>query len=174
MRSPVSPAPKHLATRGIGSSVVCLFAASRAAIAPAVAILLAIATPLACREPSDEVLGADLYARYCASCHGEIAPTGAIAGRQPDAPDLTRLAARFGSPLRRDELASFIDGRRELRAHGTREMPAWGEQLYRGYPETPGTETVRKGTLELIIDFLESQQRGAAAAVSAQEKGGRT
>jgi hypothetical protein len=84
---------------------------------------------------------------------------GGVTGRRPEAPALDALAARFGSPLRRDELAAFIDGRRELPAHGTREMPVWGVRLYEGFPKSPGTETVREGTVEMIVEYLESVQR---------------
>lgn len=122
------------------------------------AALLATA-PVGCREVSERELGAELYRRHCTSCHGEIGPDGALAGRRPEAPDLTGLGARFGSPLRRDELAAFIDGRRELPSHGTREMPAWGVRLYESYPQTPGTETVREGSVAMLVDYLDSVQR---------------
>jgi mono/diheme cytochrome c family protein len=88
----------------------------------------------ACSEAGSEQRGAELYARHCASCHGAIASTEEVTGRRPDSPDLTRLAARFGSPLRRDELTVFIDGRRAIPAHGTRNMPVWGVELFRGFP----------------------------------------
>jgi mono/diheme cytochrome c family protein len=126
------------------------------AIGPA--LLLGLA-PVACRETSRAELGAAQYRDYCAACHGAIGADGAVTGRKPDAPDLTALAARFGSPLRRDELAAFVDGRSEVLAHGTREMPAWGARLYEDYPQTPGTEAVRSGTIELLVDYLESVQR---------------
>jgi mono/diheme cytochrome c family protein len=124
-------------------------------------VVLALVTPLwlACREPSSEETGAVLYARHCAPCHGDVGRRDAATEPPPDAPDLTRLGARFGTPLQRDELASFIDGRREVKAHGTRDMPAWGVRLYEGYPETSGTETVREGTIEMLLDYLESVQR---------------
>ena len=127
-------------------------------VAAAGAAVLALGT-FACRETSRPELGAAQYREYCASCHGEIGPDGGVIGRKSDAPDLTALAARFGSPLRRDELAAFIDGRRELQAHGTRDMPVWGARLYESYPQTPGTEAVRGGTVELLVDYLESVQR---------------
>jgi hypothetical protein len=37
-------------------------------------------------------------------------------------------------------------------------MPVWGTRLYEDYPQTPGTETVREGTIALIIDYLETIQ----------------
>ncbi len=37
-------------------------------------------------------------------------------------------------------------------------MPVWGTRLYEDYPQTPETETVREGTIALIIDYLETIQ----------------
>lgn len=134
--------------------------ASRRGLAGAAALAgVALLAASACRETPHLELGARHYAHYCASCHGTIGADGAVTGRKPEAPDLTALATRFGSPLRRDELAAFIDGRRDVRAHGTREMPVWGARLYEDYPQTPGTEAVRSGTLGLLVDYLETVQR---------------
>jgi mono/diheme cytochrome c family protein len=164
MRWILTPGLPRPAARGLlrgAKSTLRLSAAApgrSARVAAAGAALLMLGA-LACREASRPELGAAQYREYCASCHGAIAPGGAVTGRKPDAPDLTALAARFGSPLRRDELAAFIDGRRDVLAHGTRDMPVWGARLYESYPQTPGTEAVRGGTVELLVDYLESVQR---------------
>lgn len=124
------------------------------------AALAAIALVLAaCHGTPRAELGNNLYDEYCASCHGTVTEEGAVSTtRATEAPDLTRLAERLGQPLPRETLASYIDGRRELSAHGTREMPVWGTRLYEDYPQTPGTEAVREGTVALIIDYLETIQ----------------
>jgi hypothetical protein len=153
-------APARWRARGAKSGV-CSYAAARRSCGwqeIALVVLLALAAA-GCRQASQAELGAVQYRRYCASCHGEIGADGVVTGRTPDAPDLTALSARFGSPLRRDELASFIDGRRDVGAHGTRDMPVWGARLYESYPQTPGTEAVRGGTVDLLVDYLESAQR---------------
>ncbi len=109
--------------------------------------------------------GAGLYMRYCASCHG-VAARGdgpaAAALRTPPA-DLTRLAERYGQPLPMERLAAFVDGRAAVRAHGSREMPVWGEALYAGdRPDTPAREAARSGTILLILEYLDTQQRSVA------------
>jgi hypothetical protein len=38
-------------------------------------------------------------------------------------------------------------------------MPVWGTRPYESYPKTPGTESVRSGTVEILVDYLESVQR---------------
>jgi hypothetical protein len=75
-------------------------------------------------------------------------------------PDLTQLSARYGSPLPRAALAEFIDGRRDVRAHGMREMPVWGERLYEDLPPDVGLEAAKASTIYLILEFLESVQGG--------------
>ena len=37
-------------------------------------------------------------------------------------------------------------------------MPVWGRRLYESYPQTEGTERVKAGTVELILDYLDSVQ----------------
>jgi len=145
----------------------------RIAVAAASAVLGA--RMLAAAEPaseSPEQTGARLYARYCASCHG--------VGGHGDGPlvkvltvkpaDLTSLGERYGRPLPTEPIAAFIDGRSDVKAHGPREMPVWGEQLYRGKlgqspaPDTPSgkvREAARRGAIELIVAYLQTIQQPA-------------
>ena len=76
---------------------------------------------------------AQLYQRFCASCHG----TGGF-GDGPVAPslkvmvpDLTRLAKRRGGEFPDDLVLRIIDGRAIQVPHGTREMPVWGYEFRR-------------------------------------------
>ncbi len=72
--------------------------------------------------------GQELFLRYCASCHGPEGrgdgPVAASLATPP--PDLTTLAARAGGPLDPAAVMATIDGRRDVAAHGAREMPVWG------------------------------------------------
>jgi len=61
-----------------------------------------------------------------------LAPAAALT--TPPA-DLTRIAARRGGSFPDGEVARFVDGRFDLPAHGTREMPVWGERFGAGIPE---------------------------------------
>jgi hypothetical protein len=40
------------------------------------------------------------------------------------------LADKYGVPLPAARIAQLIDGRDAVRAHGTADMPVWGEKLY--------------------------------------------
>lgn len=110
--------------------------------------------------------GAQLYTTYCASCHGVTAhgdgPAAASLRRPP--PDLTHLSERWGVPLDQQALAAFLDGREAPRAHGTPDMPVWGEKLYAGErAESPAREAARRGTILLIIEYLQTLQPPAEA-----------
>jgi hypothetical protein len=48
-------------------------------------------------------------------------------GREAKPPaDLTQLARKAGGQLDERALLEVIDGRRQVSAHGTRDMPVWG------------------------------------------------
>jgi mono/diheme cytochrome c family protein len=90
-------------------------------------VALAAATGCVDRE-SRHVAGADLFLRYCASCHGVDAKgNGPIAAalKRPPA-DLTTLARRAGGHFDEGAVMAKIDGRRLVAEHGAREMPVWG------------------------------------------------
>jgi len=119
--------------------------------------------------------GARLYAAYCASCHGVDGkgdgPLVEVLVAKPF--NLTRLSEKYGSPLPVDQIAAFIDGRKDVTAHGPREMPVWGEQLYRGEPgkspspDSPSgriREAARRGTIDLIIAYLDTIQAPPSGA----------
>jgi mono/diheme cytochrome c family protein len=109
-------------------------------------------------------LGAQLFARYCASCHG---PTGVGDGHvaralsRPPA-DLTRIAARRGGEFPDAEIAHWIDGRFDVPAHGTREMPIWGRRLADPIAEDASGEEVARGRIDLLVGYLETIQVRAA------------
>jgi mono/diheme cytochrome c family protein len=111
--------------------------------------------------PNDVQKGHSLYLEHCASCHGMSGE-----GNGPLAPGLTvppsnlrKLSERYGNPLPADEIARFIDGRAEVRAHGPRDMPVWGKRFYsadgrRGF----ATRTMRK-----LVAYLQSIQLDTGA-----------
>jgi mono/diheme cytochrome c family protein len=113
-------------------------------------------------DPVLAELGRDVFVRRCASCHGESGQgDGPAAGalRTPPA-DLTRIAARRGGVFPKGEIARFIDGRFAVAAHGTREMPIWGQRLGEQIPEADVSEEVVRGQISVLIEYLASIQRG--------------
>jgi mono/diheme cytochrome c family protein len=124
--------------------------------------LLLLASGAALAAADDVALGRQIYLERCASCHGL---TGE--GDGPVAPALTtppanlrRLSERFGNPLPEDQVARFIDGRAEVKAHGPRDMPVWGARFY---VETHNESAVRARIAKLVA-YLQSIQTGARHA----------
>ncbi|MEM7410142.1 MAG: c-type cytochrome [Myxococcota bacterium] len=122
------------------------------------------ASPVAAEpEPADPVLaemGAPLFARYCASCHGAQARgDGPVAkALNPPPADLTRIATRRGGDFPEGEIARFIDGRFNLDAHGSREMPVWGERLAPAVPDAGISEAIVRGNIVSLVEYLKSLQ----------------
>jgi mono/diheme cytochrome c family protein len=105
--------------------------------------------------------GAELYKHYCASCHGKSgAGDGPVAPSLRAAPpDLTRIAQRHGGRFPDDWVYRVIDGREYLVTHGPRDMPVWGQELWReqGAEVSAGLKT--EAAIERLVDWLKSMQR---------------
>jgi mono/diheme cytochrome c family protein len=105
--------------------------------------------------------GRDYYLQACASCHGTDArgagPVAASLAVKP--PDLTTMAKRRKGKFPYDELASYIDGRKDIAAHGSREMPVWGERFAEEYPQEPLQNRIIHGKVLMLLVYLDSIQR---------------
>lgn len=131
------------------------------------ALLLAAAAPALAAGPetvhqiNKAHPGYQLYRQYCGSCHGVFADGhGPVAQfLDPKPKNLTELYKEFGTPLATAKLISIIDGRDMIRAHGTSDMPIWGKHLYRSIPPNPGKEAMKRGTLQVIIEYLQTIQK---------------
>jgi mono/diheme cytochrome c family protein len=128
------------------------------------AVLAGVIIYLATRPTEVVALeGRDLYARYCASCHG-VSGRGdgpAAAALQPPPADLTQLRERYGEPQPLRQVIAAIDGRRPVRAHGESAMPVWGAIFQRemeekkvGWPQAMTIQQVR-----LIAEYVLTLQR---------------
>ncbi|HLA79754.1 MAG TPA: cytochrome c [Vicinamibacteria bacterium] len=126
------------------------------------AVLVLSAAPVSAESPSGPdraaaAKGETAYRRYCAACHGAAGKgDGPIASELRTPPsDLTRLGGKTGK-FSFDKVASQIDGRETIRAHGTTDMPAWGDV----FPKTKGTNaTTVEDAVGQIVHFLWSIQR---------------
>ena len=82
-------------------------------------------------DPATVVSGAELYKIHCAACHGPDGKGGGPAAgalkRIP--PDLTTISRRSGGQFPTMRVTHIIDGQELTEAHGTREMPIWGDLL---------------------------------------------
>ena len=68
------------------------------------------------------------FVTSCASCHGEDGRGGGPVAEflTIPVPDLTLLAIEYDGHFPEELVFNTIDGRRNVPAHGSREMPVWG------------------------------------------------
>ena len=110
-------------------------------------------------QPENVALGALSYRVHCVSCHGESGRgDGPLTETLKIRPaDLTRPCKEHGGELSVERTSAAIDGREEIRAHGTREMPVWGIGLRDLGRDTDQEGEVRAKILDLIA-FLKTLQ----------------
>ncbi|MGE0483920.1 MAG: cytochrome c [Gammaproteobacteria bacterium] len=102
--------------------------------------------------------GAALYVEYCAVCHGsEGRGDGPLAGGLTVKPaNLRRLGVANGSEFPTARIAASIDGRDQPLAHGTRDMPIWGEAFKR--TQGPYGERRVNERIDALVDHLRRLQ----------------
>jgi len=105
--------------------------------------------------------GKDRFERYCSSCHGTDAKgDGPLANLLTEKPaDLTQLAKENQGKFPGIKVMHQIDGRDTVRAHGTSDMPVWGESFKAaGTTSSPTGESAVRGTAQEIVRYIESIQ----------------
>ncbi|HZO80091.1 MAG TPA: c-type cytochrome [Candidatus Binataceae bacterium] len=145
-------------------------AAIGAAVALAIALLAvwprcALAQTRPGASPTPFVLsGEQEYLFHCASCHGLRARGDGPAAHafRVRPPDLTLLASRNGGVFPEQHVFATIDGSAVIAAHGTREMPVWGQifeqQGSYTYDRAATSREVRE-RIQRLVDYLKSVQR---------------
>ncbi len=80
-------------------------------------MLMSVIATAGCQSPAEAPSGPEqVYRDACLICH---------AGPGASAPDLTTLSAVNGGSFPMEEVIAIIDGRQDVRAHGS-PMPVWG------------------------------------------------
>jgi mono/diheme cytochrome c family protein len=104
--------------------------------------------------------GQRTYLSYCASCHGKTGrgdgPVATDLERKPT--DLTLLSTHNDGRFPEDRIDRTIDGRLEVRGHGTSEMPVWGISFQILGSDHNQEREVREKVRDLLA-YLESIQR---------------
>lgn len=117
-----------------------------------------------CGQPPDDI-GRQEYESNCAICHGADGKGQGGYGEMMviPVPDLTTLASRNNGALPVARIYGVIDGRAELRSHGLRRMPIWGN--YYVMMATPDTDDYRhsaeayvRSRIIALIDYLDRIQ----------------
>ena len=110
-------------------------------------------------------LGRADFVAYCAACHGV---TGKGDGTVAEfltitAVDLTQLRKMNAGSFPRERVHNVIDGRAEVRIHGARDMPVWGDWFkFEADASVAGKGATEEVVLERInglVAYIESIQK---------------
>jgi mono/diheme cytochrome c family protein len=112
-------------------------------------------------DPMLARVGGEMYQQYCASCHGPGGEgDGPVASALKKLPaDLTKIAARRDGKFPESDIARWIDGRFDVVAHGSREMPVWGRKFADHIAEGVDTDEVVRGRVLTIVEYLKTIQK---------------
>jgi mono/diheme cytochrome c family protein len=102
--------------------------------------------------------GAALFRNHCAACHGERAEGNGPAAVAMNAtvPGLRTLADRNGGVFPADAVARHIDGRDRPAAHGSMQMPVWGE-IFKA-PRSAGGDQAARERIAALVEHIETLQ----------------
>lgn len=134
----------------------------RSGLASQMALAAALGLAAAPAAHAADHPGKGPYEQYCASCHGVAADgKGPVAEEMKIVPsDLRKLHERYGDPLAKPRLREVVDGRDMPRSHGLPDMPVWGDKLLASVPPgVDGNEFFKRGTILVIIDYLQTLQQ---------------
>ena len=115
-------------------------------------------------EAQEMTYGQAEFLNSCAACHGTDGrgdgPMAEVLNTPPA--DLTRIAARRDGVFPAKEIYRIIDGRKEVRVHGTSDMPVWGRQFIDEDVATygpSGGEIVTTERIHELTTYVETLQR---------------
>jgi mono/diheme cytochrome c family protein len=104
--------------------------------------------------------GAQLFQRFCVSCHGTrgegdgtVAPFFKLTP-----PDLTQLSRRSSGQFPAERVRKIIDGRENPLPHGSREMPVWGMVLTPTAGDKPDGQKQAAASIQLLVEYLRTIQ----------------
>jgi len=107
---------------------------------------------------NEQPSGAALYRNHCAACHGAQAEGNgpAAVGMRAKVPGLRALSERNGGQFPADAVARHIDGRDRPEAHGSLQMPVWGE-IFKA-PRSAGGDQVARERIAALVEYIATLQ----------------
>ena len=112
--------------------------------------------PMTATSPAS---GSEMFHAYCASCHGIDGKGNGPAASALKAPptDLTWLSKNNGGMFPGMKVSSTIRGQDGIAAHGTREMPVWGNLFWGMSRGHEGEVQLRVANLTKHIESLQAK-----------------
>lgn len=94
-------------------------------------VIASLSTTAFAQKPKEIDEGKQSFEAQCAVCHGMDAKGNGpyTPSLKVAPPDLTTLAKRNGGVFPVDRITQVIDGRAQIAAHGSRDMPVWGTRF---------------------------------------------
>ena len=109
-------------------------------------------------------LGQRDYMNYCAACHGADAKGDGTLGEflTLKVPDLTTLTKYNAGKFPEERVVDVVDGRVDVKVHGMRDMPVWGDWFNReaasGGTSPAARELIVNDRIASLINYLKSIQ----------------
>lgn len=131
--------------------------------AQAVAASGATGMPLVSEGISLE-LGKRDFLSYCSACHGIEGKGDGTLGEflTLAVPDLTRLSKLNAGQFPEERLSEVIDGRADVKVHGLRDMPVWGDwfdaEAVSQDTDRDARELIVKDRIQSLVGYIKSIQ----------------
>ena len=130
-------------------------------------LLVAGTAPFAMEDLGTQSIGKMEFQKNCASCHGKGGKgDGPLVEFLKQSPrDLTVLSKNNGGVYPQDKVYEWIRDPKRVRAHGTEEMPIWGDRYSMEIIEKYGPDyygpgsSVQERILELVFFIGSIQQK---------------
>jgi mono/diheme cytochrome c family protein len=108
-------------------------------------------------QPTNAWKGEDLYREFCAVCHGVDAKgNGPAADALKTRPsDLTQISRQNGSKFPAIQMQRIISGEDGVLAHGTAQMPTWGD----AFRSISSNSTFAEMRVRALVDYLQRIQK---------------
>ncbi|WP_373504268.1 cytochrome c [Aestuariivirga sp.] len=116
------------------------------------------------REGISLELGQRDFRNYCAACHGMSGTGDGAMGEflTLAVPDLTKLTKLNAGQFPEDRVKQVIDGRVDVRVHGERDMPVWGDwfnaEAISVENDRDTREMIVRERIESLVGFIKSMQ----------------
>lgn len=113
-------------------------------------------------SPEQEVMAAGKpgFEQYCATCHGRDAKGGGVASNllTVKPADLTAISKKNNGTFPFWRVYSIIDGREDVKGHGSRDMPIWGAEFSAQAASSPTAQSQVRGRILELVYYLQSIQ----------------
>ncbi len=138
---------------------------SAASLLPLLMVIVLWATPpgvALAQQAEIAAAGHREFRHACAVCHGlggkgeSVMTTLNLLTVRPT--DLTQLSKKHNGQFPFWQVYRIIDGREEVKGHGTRDMPIWGEVFRQPEGDKRVDETRAIGRILALVHYLQSIQ----------------